>query len=292
VLNSIKDVRRIRGDGPVTVLVLGAANRSVQQLSDWLLKQTPKADFPIKHDVWLDSGEITCAWYVLLSALAAGRQSSNDDIATILARLSDLRRCEGTKSSLEDSDKILAWRSEVLMGKRPRSAPLIAQLDAIVQRCGTEAWSGDVIADCDRLIGIISSATDKRITCTRELCAIRRPFRRGETTCAVVEKLFREQGHYVGAIQHFQRAAQHDRLTDRFVSLLGCNVMTLHKCKGKEFDAVVIVDGLKEPHRLVCRGDQDPFERSRRLLRVGITRARYRATILTPKTDVSPLLPR
>lgn len=291
VMNSIKAVQRLRGDGPVTVLVLGAANKSVQQLSNWLVKQTPKAKFSIKHDLWVDSDEITCAWYVLLSILEAGCQRHDEGIASILARLSDLRRCEGTKTSIEDSEKLLAWRTEVLAGRRPLRAPLIAQLADIVERCSADIWSGDVIADCDRTIVMLSEASDKRLATAVDLCALRRPFRPGEATCTVVEKLFRDQGHYCGAIRHFQRAAQHDRMADRFVSFLGCNVMTLHKCKGKEFDAVVIVDGLKEPHRLVCRGDQAPFDRSRRLLRVGITRARYTATILTPKADSCPLLP-
>lgn len=292
VLNSIKAVRRIRGDGPVTVLVLGAANRSVQLLSDWLLHQTPKADFSIKHDVWVDSGEITCAWYVLLAILEAGRGTLEEDIAAILTRLSNLRRCQNTKTSLADSEKLLAWRTGLLAGKRPKSSPLIAQLATIVDQCAALAWTGDVIADCAQLVAITREASDKRLAETLELCAIRHPFRQGEATCTVVERLFRNQGHYAGATQHFQQAAQRDRMSDRFVSLLGCNVMTLHKCKGKEFDAVVIVDGMNEPHRLICRGDQAPFDRSRRLLRVGLTRARYRATILTPQTDACPLLPR
>lgn len=57
-------------------------------------------------------------------------------------------------------------------------------------------------------------------------------------------------------------------------------LMSMHKSKGKEFDGVVIVEGgyaglFFDPNR-----EQPPFERSRRLLRVAITRARTHVTIV------------
>ena len=67
--------------------------------------------------------------------------------------------------------------------------------------------------------------------------------------------------------------------------------MTLHKCKGKEFDAVVIYDGMGPPDQLILRGDSEPYDRSRRLLRVALTRARYHVTIVTPAGTPCSLLP-
>jgi DNA helicase II / ATP-dependent DNA helicase PcrA len=292
VRNSEKAVRRIRGDGPVTILILGAANRTVQQVSQWLLKETEKAPFTIRHDVWVDSDELACAWYVLLAGLESGHRSDAEDIAAILGRLSDLQRCRATAGTLEDSDRILCWREEVISGARSRKVPLVSQLQEVLDQIKGAPWTGDPLADIDRVFAILMAATDKRIEFAMELCAVRRPARKGDAASTALERLFREGGTYKTAVQQFQRSLQQDRMSDRFVSLIGCNVMTLHKCKGKEFDAVIILDGTQEPHRLVCRGDQAPFERSRRLLRVGITRARFHAVIFTPESDVCPLLPR
>jgi len=55
--------------------------------------------------------------------------------------------------------------------------------------------------------------------------------------------------------------------------------MTMHKSKGKVFDAVVIAE---KPHApLIAVGGGEP--ESRRLLRVAITRARHRVVITRPR---------
>ena len=63
--------------------------------------------------------------------------------------------------------------------------------------------------------------------------------------------------------------------------------MTIHKAKGKEFDGVVLVEGLWS--KFFDERDGEPFLSARRLLRVGITRARYRVTMVRP-CGVRPLV--
>jgi DNA helicase-2/ATP-dependent DNA helicase PcrA len=62
----------------------------------------------------------------------------------------------------------------------------------------------------------------------------------------------------------------------------------MHKAKGKEFDGVVLVEGLYAGPFLDTRNEEPPYYASRRLLRVGITRARQRAVLIRPR-DALPL---
>jgi DNA helicase-2/ATP-dependent DNA helicase PcrA len=63
----------------------------------------------------------------------------------------------------------------------------------------------------------------------------------------------------------------------------GVNLMTLHKSKGKEFDGVVIVEGAYRSKFFDDVHEFPPYEASRRLLRVGITRARRRVVLVRPQ---------
>jgi DNA helicase-2/ATP-dependent DNA helicase PcrA len=63
----------------------------------------------------------------------------------------------------------------------------------------------------------------------------------------------------------------------------GCVLMNMHKSKGKEFDGVVLVEGAFKSSFFDDRYEAPPYERSRRLLRVALTRARTLVTIVRPQ---------
>ncbi len=65
----------------------------------------------------------------------------------------------------------------------------------------------------------------------------------------------------------------------------GCVVMTLHKSKGKEFDGAILVEGQYVAQFFNDKDEKDKplFRSARRLLMVGITRARHRVAIVRPR---------
>lgn len=69
----------------------------------------------------------------------------------------------------------------------------------------------------------------------------------------------------------------------------GCILMNMHKAKGKEFDGVVLVEGAFKSGFFDEKTERPPYERSRRLLRVGLTRARTLVTIIRPQ-NARPLV--
>jgi DNA helicase-2/ATP-dependent DNA helicase PcrA len=65
--------------------------------------------------------------------------------------------------------------------------------------------------------------------------------------------------------------------------------MTIHKAKGKEFDGIVLVEGAFVSQLFDTNREQPPYQRCRRLLRVRITRARSRVTIVR-RHGATPLI--
>ncbi len=87
---------------------------------------------------------------------------------------------------------------------------------------------------------------------------------------------------YPGAVDSIRTALASEALDVQQPSDAPVHVMTMHKSKGKEFDAVVIVEGRHDIPLL----DPDPASKQqqadRRLLRVAITRARHLVILVRP----------
>ena len=62
----------------------------------------------------------------------------------------------------------------------------------------------------------------------------------------------------------------------------GCVLMTIHKAKGKEFDGVLLVEGQYRGSFFRDQETEAQRAAARRLLFVGITRARHQVVIVRP----------
>lgn len=90
-------------------------------------------------------------------------------------------------------------------------------------------------------------------------------------------------GTYGRAADSVRRTLEARQVVSANAEPSGVVLMTMHKSKGKEFDGVVIVEGQYSGKLLGGRHEQEPFEASRRLLRVAITRARHKVCIVRPR---------
>jgi len=95
---------------------------------------------------------------------------------------------------------------------------------------------------------------------------------------------------YVGAVDAVRTALAAEAVDVQQPDDAPVHVMTMHKSKGKEFDAVVIVEGRHDMPLLDPAPGSKAQEADRRLLRVAITRARHLVIMIRPVT-ASPLTP-
>jgi DNA helicase-2/ATP-dependent DNA helicase PcrA len=114
-------------------------------------------------------------------------------------------------------------------------------------------------------------------------------FQRGQRIARTLTELWQTQGTYRGARITLDNAIAADQLLSGGTDLNGIHVMTAHKSKGKEFDAVVIFDDPNSSPLIYCQ-EPAPFRRSRKLARVAITRARHHVLILSDASHSSPLI--
>ncbi|HVB86974.1 MAG TPA: hypothetical protein VNK23_09970 [Candidatus Dormibacteraeota bacterium] len=107
--------------------------------------------------------------------------------------------------------------------------------------------------------------------------------------------MWSDNGSYISARPALDSALAEDQIISGMEELTGIHVMTIHRSKGKQFDGVII---LREGQRgasgwsssLIWRGDQSPYPRSRKILRVAITRAIKHVLILDLVYPNCPIL--
>ena len=90
-------------------------------------------------------------------------------------------------------------------------------------------------------------------------------------------------GGYGGASDLVKRILDQEKLIAADRDPEGCILMNIHKAKGKEFDGVVMVEGAYKSGFFNIGRETPPYEPSRRLLRVGLTRARSLVTLVRPQ---------
>ncbi|MGH3201328.1 MAG: UvrD-helicase domain-containing protein [Streptosporangiaceae bacterium] len=98
------------------------------------------------------------------------------------------------------------------------------------------------------------------------------------------------QGSYPGAAGTVRQILADEMIAGRPAEPERVTVMNMHKSKGKEFDAVIIVEGLYRDRLLDRAWDEKRVIRNRRVLRVAITRARHTVIFVRPP-DAIALVP-
>jgi DNA helicase-2/ATP-dependent DNA helicase PcrA len=94
---------------------------------------------------------------------------------------------------------------------------------------------------------------------------------------------------YPGAREALDTALTQDQLLSGGEELRGIHVMNMHKCKGKQFDGVILYR--QQYHSpFVWRDEAAPYQASRRLLHMAITRARLHVLILDEVYSTCPII--
>lgn len=280
-------------EGGPSICVMLPTNDLVRDVSAALRGMPEEDRRRFRHDVVVDLDELSLAWDVCLLALEHGSGASgHPGTAEVILSLARHHRYLGTKGGLATAKKLEAWAAQVSAGEFPRS-PFVDQLQRAVE--AGRVCSGEPIADITAVRDRLRAISVAHARASVELLDLRLPGTGNVKLRDELTQTFSSDGHYRGAASLGRQHLLVERLLDAGSTQARLRLMTMHRCKGGEFDAVVLAECPGGTNRFLrsARQGEDASElehRGRRLFHVALTRAKHRAFVITPAYDRSPLL--
>ena len=276
----------------VTVAIMAFRNAFVGTLSGMLRAPSETFPAPFGHQVLVPYESLAIAWRVALTILEHTRgDSAERRAAAVLRTTARLDQYLGRSTALRHARHLLDWADKIdraaVTGRMKGVQLLISRIRGLGQ-----AWSGDPIRDMGAIRRMLEALPGGHFARLAGVLRLRPPVGPGERATQLLADSFAGTGTYLGATQTGDDIILRERMTEASTRSVRRVLMTLHKCKGKEFDAIVIVEGFGNADRLLLRGESvTNCPRSRRLLSTALTRARHVAFVFTPAWDRCPLLP-
>lgn len=287
-----QSVRKATGKRPESVAFLAPSGAGVARISAALNGGTN----PVRHKVLFD--EVAALLSARLAAFLLEPKTGENllsGIAKCLEMLAAVKRVAGTKTAIQTATKYLKWAQEIVKGK-PVTAQLPHAIEILVNKTRALQFTGDPGTDWLQIKRLLRESNQEELSCIASDLDYLVAFNRGKRIASALSEMWINEGAYVRAREALNAALVADQLLAGVDDLRGIHVMTIHKSKSKQFDAVIIMrEGQFLGHNkwqsnLVWRDDPAPYHRSRRILRVGITRAMVHVLMLEPHYPPCPIL--
>ncbi len=289
VLTEIKRLSQQSGrDWSLAILV--PTNSLMMEVSDAFQKVQTLSNngkLPeIKHEVAFETAGPSLAAIFLATLL---EQNCNEK-SIITALVNHIVGRRGNKAAPQ-SDLALASALEQYISTRnirgKNRIAIVNECKQLIEQVKNASFSGNVITDWRMLIGIISSKSTSYIQQIAFDLGYLRLLQRGSQLYSSLDLLWRNTHSYTGAVNAVSEALLQEHFSTSSKTWNGVNVMTIHKAKGKEFDEVIIYEGLYH-NRIVSKPER--IDQARLNLRVAVTRAKAKTIIMTPESDPCTLV--
>ena len=279
------------GKADWSLAVLVKSKDMMLRVSSCLASTSPRLP-EVSHDVLIDpEGPALSA--VLLGGLLEGGASADEIAHRLLGDvITHIRGRNGSNISQNDlklSDALLKYQAGDLLRGSTRLS-LRADIATIAAGRMAMTLTGDPEADWLAVRRLIDAATHAKLKLIGEDARFIRLLNRGTQLRENLAERWRMSGGYEGARDIVSGALLQEHFLAATRVWSGINVMTIHKAKGKEFDEVIVFEGAHVGRLVRDNAIDRDIEQARLALRVAVTRARSRTTVLTPRWQVSPLL--
>jgi len=284
---------RARGIRPESCAILAPTGRDVAVITAALSNGAR----PLAHKVVFDEAQALLASRFAAFMLEPKASKPMEQYAVeALDYLANVERAAGTVGGRKNADTYHRWANDIKNGKKIAAKSLPASIISMMTGIANNKFTGDPRLDWVAVKNAFRSSNDKRLAGIASHLDYLVAFGRGRFLAINLAELWANTGNYSDGVRAFDTALTQDSILESAQDLGGIHVMTIHRAKGKQFDGVVILrKGVPSGARqwrssFVWRDDTHPYTRSRRILRVAITRARRHVLILDAAFPQCPLL--
>ncbi|MEU3233420.1 ATP-dependent helicase [Nocardiopsis alba] len=278
-------------DTPPTVAVLTRVNAFAGRISEGLTREEELGGeqlAPIDHILYWEPELAAASALVVASILEWPTLPAKDAVVSTLECIADYYRVKlglgtsGARSKIVTIERAIKAISE---DKNTASKTAKVLLEAVK---APPLLTGRSVTDWQVARAVLKGSSE-----LNELAAKVRLVRMLNATGAVAWALsdtWNGATAYIGAVNAVRTALAAEAVDVQQPDKAPVHVMTMHKSKGKEFDAVVIVEGRHDMPLLDPVPGSKTQDADRRLLRVAITRSRHLVIMIRP-TTAFPLTP-
>ena len=280
------------GGSEWSIAILVPTKQLMLQASDYLSADTDGLP-SLNHDVALDTEAPSLA-AVLIASLLEGGSTPAVIAQRLIRNLSvHIRGRKGAKlPSQTELDLVNAMDGYLNSGtiKGPKKKKIVEAAQAVAQARFDFRLFGDPGADWLAIRNLLDSSGIDVLQQVAADAKYLRLLHKGAALRSRLNELWRSTSTYNGAEGAVRDALVQEHFSASLKDWKGIHVMTIHKSKGKEFSEVIVYEGSHQGK--ILRGNATEREGAQALLalRVAVTRAMKRATILTPSNDRCPFL--
>ncbi|TCO40657.1 DNA helicase-2/ATP-dependent DNA helicase PcrA [Dokdonella fugitiva] len=245
----------------------------------------------IPHRVMIDEASVLLSSRMVAFMLEPRRPAAEEllDLADGLDLAATVFRARGGNTNLGTAQRLATSAIQGRGGTSPRANGVASKLLDALRTLRTHEFTGDPKRDWLDARSILRNAGANPFQSIAEDAEQLVAFQRGRRISAALTELWQTQGAYRNARSALDAAIAEDQLLSGGNDLRGIHVMTIHKSKGKEFDAAILFDDPNSSPLLFTQ-EAPPHPRCRKLTRVGITRARHHVLMLCDMFTPTALL--
>ncbi|MBP1152715.1 UvrD-helicase domain-containing protein [Methylocaldum sp. RMAD-M] len=281
------------GAQPETIAILVSNNRSALKMSNGLNALGSYVGKAISHKLLFDEAEaLLSARFAAFLLEPKNLTEIESDVATSMEMIAAAKSSTGQGKAAVA--KLLEQANKIRHGKS-LSINIANSLRSVISNLHLTNFTGDPAKDWLTVKHVLRATNQAELVRVASQLDFLVAFRRGDRISAGLASEWLRDGAYTNARAVLDLALAQEQILDGVEAPARIQIMNVHKAKGKQFDGVIVVREARRTQdsvesSFVWRGDMPPFSKSRRLLRVAVTRAKVHALILNPQWPSCPLL--